>query len=371
MNDVTNYSFSRKISIATNLSCNLKCIYCYEAERYTKTFDLAKTKNRIRYYLNRPTEKGTVIDLHGGEPFLVFNKIKELCEWLWNSNFPERYVVHTTTNGTLVHADIQEWLFQHKEKFHVKLSLDGCKIAHNINRCNSFDLIDYAFFAKCWPHEYVKMTISPLTIQYLSQSIIFFHSVPFLKIQANFAELVDWNDTDLVDSFKKEMKLLSEYYTLNNTPERCTLFYNNYSNVLAEKQNYLDKLCTNGCKVAFDIQGDKSYPCQLVLPSVCGQSVADSFVRKVETGNSTVSGKCTSCAFLPLCSTCYGANYIERGTISKRDPNQCCFNKLRIKEVCLFDYNRIINLQSSEITKEDKIAMKAIHLLLPSLELVE
>ena len=41
--------------------------------------------------LNTKTELGTKIKLHGGEPFIVFPKIKQLCERLWSKDYPEYY----------------------------------------------------------------------------------------------------------------------------------------------------------------------------------------------------------------------------------------------------------------------------------------
>ena len=77
------------------------------------------------------TEHGTKIKLHGGEPFLVFPKIKQLCETLWEKQFPEYYHFSVTTNGTLIHGDIKRWLYENRDKITLKLSLDGSRKSHN------------------------------------------------------------------------------------------------------------------------------------------------------------------------------------------------------------------------------------------------
>ncbi len=73
-------AFSRHIFIQTNLSCNLKCSYCYERDKSGEEFDEHMAFNKLRSILSMPTELGTKIKLIGGEPFLVFQKIKSLCE---------------------------------------------------------------------------------------------------------------------------------------------------------------------------------------------------------------------------------------------------------------------------------------------------
>ena len=41
------------------------------------------------------------IDFFGGEPFLEFPTIKEVCEWVWSNNWRNKYVFFATTNGVV------------------------------------------------------------------------------------------------------------------------------------------------------------------------------------------------------------------------------------------------------------------------------
>ena len=83
--------YSNKICIATNSSCNLNCIYCYEKNKNSLEFDVDEAFNVIDEQLKVKTQFGTKIKLHGGEPFMVFQKIKQLCERLWANQYPEYY----------------------------------------------------------------------------------------------------------------------------------------------------------------------------------------------------------------------------------------------------------------------------------------
>lgn len=64
-------TLTRSIYITTNLTCNLRCIYCYEQDKTSKiTFDLEQAKNTLQEILSVKTDKGTLVNFHGGEPFL-------------------------------------------------------------------------------------------------------------------------------------------------------------------------------------------------------------------------------------------------------------------------------------------------------------
>ena len=109
--------WKRNITITTNVSCNLNCIYCYENKNSNHSFNVDNAKIRLSNLLSQRSGGGTTISFHGGEPFLVYDKIKELCEWLWDQHFPEPYRCFATTNGTLIHGDLQNWLYNNRKRF--------------------------------------------------------------------------------------------------------------------------------------------------------------------------------------------------------------------------------------------------------------
>lgn len=92
--------YSNKICISTNSSCNLRCSYCYEREKKNLEFDVEEAFNILDEHLKNRTTFGTKIKLHGGEPFIVFQKIKDLCERIWSKDYPEKYHFHLTTRLT-------------------------------------------------------------------------------------------------------------------------------------------------------------------------------------------------------------------------------------------------------------------------------
>lgn len=333
---------TRSVYITANIACNLRCIYCYEKDKSNlESFDINRAKNTLRQVLSTPTEKGTIIAFHGGEPFLSYLKIRELCEWAWQQSFPEKFLFFATTNGTLIHGEIQNWLYNNKEKFILGLSIDGTRDMHNTNRTNSFDLIDIDYFVEAYPQQSVKMTISPKTLETLSQGIIFLHNKGFNEIAANLAEMVNWNLPTDLDIYRRELRKLSEFYSQNHRLKVSSLFHVPFIKVLDKTPN---KWCGAGSELeAFDIDGTR-HPCHLFFESVCGKEKSKR-VHEIDFSDPEhyISKDCKPCPLINICPTCYGSNYIVRGSIAQRDMTLCEFTKVRMSEVAKHVYNTIVN----------------------------
>ena len=346
----------REIAITTNIACNLRCIYCYEKDKNsTTTFDIDKAKATLQKILSQKTENGTIISFHGGEPFLSYLKIRELCEWAWQQKFEDKFIFHATSNGTLIHGEIQDWLYKNKERFCVCLSIDGNKKMHDTNRSQSFDLIDLQFFIKTWPYQDIKMTISPKSIDYLADGIIYLHEQGVENISANLAEMMDWSDSKYLDVYERELTKLSNYYLANPKyrGNECSLFAIYFAAALNDE---LIKWCGTGTNMqSFDIDGRK-YPCHLFFESVCGKKLSDIEQELDFTNiNKLVSPTCKGCKFLQICPTCYGSNFIARGNIANRDMSVCELNKIRFKVVAQYQCTTILN-DESVIDDEKKYA---------------
>ena len=167
--------------------------------------DVELAKKIISEHLNMSEYDEVEIDFFGGEPFIEFQTIKEVCEWVWSKTWKNKYIFFATTNGVLIHGEIKEWLKLHKQQFWVSLSLDGTRNSHNINRSNSFDKIDLHFFKECWPTQTVKMTISKETVDKIYDNITYIHSLGYDITGTNFAEGIDWENKKYVDIVSNEL----------------------------------------------------------------------------------------------------------------------------------------------------------------------
>ena len=92
-----------------------------------------------------------ILELFGGEVFKNFSLMKEIYSYL-SSNYSDYNISYeTTTNGTLIHDEIQQWLYERRKHFSISLSLDGTPDMHNKNRIfkdgqGTYESIDINFF---------------------------------------------------------------------------------------------------------------------------------------------------------------------------------------------------------------------------------
>lgn len=265
------------------------------------------------------------IQFFGGEPFLEFEFIRFVCHYLWDRNWPKAYQCFATTNGTLVHGEIKEWLLKNRNRFTCALSLDGNKKAHNVNRCHSFEDIDYNFFKTTWPYQTVKMTISPESLPYLADSVIFLHEQNF-AFDNNLAYGVDWADDKLMYIMQEQLSMLAEYYIEHPEIQHCRMLGMHIENV--NHSDRINRWCGAGISLrAYDVEGNV-YPCHLFQPisSDINQPIEE--INTIFTIQDTLDQRCADCSIYNVCPTCYGHNYVSTGNIAKRDENLCRFTKL-------------------------------------------
>ena len=350
-------TYSRKVYISTNSTCNLNCKYCFENEKVKFEFNIDEALNILLEQLSTQTIYGTQISLRGGEPFMVFHKIKHLCESLWSQDIKEYYHIHITTNGTLIHGDIQKWLSSNRDKITLKLSLDGDRKSSEINRPKSFDLIDFHFLLNTWPEMKVNTTITAETLPYLAENIKFINSLGFKHITPHFSIMTDWKNCNLGNTLYKQLQELHNFYLKNPDIEPCSFFLSDISCTLNDKSCH--QACNSGEMKAYDMQTRKYYPCYMCFPSIGGEKIAEEF-KKLDFTNleELEEHPCKACTFLNLCITCYAENYITRGSLSRRDMSLCKYQKIVFAVLFNFEYNRILSLTNP--SPNDVLKMMAI-----------
>lgn len=320
-------AIKKEIQITISEDCNLNCIYCYEANKSHNVISISKVKEILYNELSISELEEAIIYFHGGEVAIHFDLIEEICDWVWLHDFGVKIKFAASTNGTLIHGEIKEWCKLHAADFYLGLSLDGTKAMHDVNRNNSFDMIDLPFFRETWSNQSVKMTISPQTINQTSEGIIYILSQGF-HLSANLAYGCDWDYQELKKAYAKELFKLSEYFLDNpniDLPFRPLVkdleLLGKY--IVNKKCQKHKKWCGMGeFMVCYSPEGDK-YPCQMFMPS----SGNNNYV-KPEVDDIEVSKSCENCSILSICPSCYGYNYINTGVLSKAPDGLCDYAKL-------------------------------------------
>lgn len=338
---------TKVIMLILTHSCNLKCTYCYEHQKRdaSKVMKLETAKRIIEEgiasalggYYNR-----VVIHFMGGEPFLRFGVIKEICEWSDSKNWPIDVALSATTNGTLLYEH-KEWLQEHANTFKVVLSADGDKGMQDKNRFNSYGIIDFDFYTTTWPDGKVKMTISPNTVKDVAKGVISLHEKGIKRIEGNLALGPDikWEYEHLKE-YRNELRKLVMYYL--DHPELCPTSMLNVDVSRILHNDSWKKRCSCGVElICYDTDG-KPYPCHLFSPI----TLTEEELRAYEDSNIDFSddnkfadGKCEKCAIRRCCHRCYGMNYIYTGSVASAPSVFCSVSQIEFFASCSLLYQRL------------------------------
>jgi len=323
----------KSIMLLATYGCNLRCDYCYEPKRkiHQMSCDTAR-KAILRNLYELPKEYDSVeIQFMGGEPFMAFPLIKKISEWIWEENpYGLHYDLFAQTNGTLVHGEIEEWLLANKERFSVGLSYDGTMEMQKANRHSQPQSVDLKLFAKNWPEQNMKMTVSPDTIGNLFDGIVFLHDAGFKHIAADLAmgEHAQWRKEHLT-TYSSQFEKLVEYYSDHQELEPFSqLRLNVFS--LPDQGRTAAKTCSCGEDLVCVDWDGKEYACHLFAPITLSVERAKEG-QKIDFRNheAFISGICKKCALSVVCNRCYGMNYLCMGDVATPSPFHCNAFKIR------------------------------------------
>lgn len=299
-----------------------------------------------------------VVHFMGGEPFLNFEVIRSVCEWVCANNLESKIMLSATTNGTLIGKN-KNWLRDNCDIFKLVLSTDGDKVMQDTNRSNSSVSIDYDFYVKTWPYGKVKMTISPHTIGRLAEGVKYLHSIGISRIDANLAlgKGMEWNTT-FMREYKYQLRMLIPFYLHNPDLKPVSMLNIDITKILDYKS--LAKRC--GCGeylVCYDTDG-KVYPCHLFAPITLNSNQ----VRECEEINFKdksifVSEKCQLCALHNVCATCPGMNYQYSQSVENVPDVFCYASRIEFHYSCLLLHNRL--LRGQDVGNKDIIKKSLTH----------
>ena len=341
--------------------CNLNCTYCYEHCKSPRSMSFETAKRILDYEFSLNDGFDFIeVDLFGGEPFLEFELLKKIHDYVLSIQSPHRRICFSTSNGTLIHGEAQEWLEKNKESFCVGISLDGNKQMHDVNRSNSFDMIDIPFFKRCWPQQDIKMTVSRESLQHLADGIMFIQSLGY-PCSGSFAFGIDWDLKVDVPMLEEQLGILAKFYLDNPTVPIAEILDLNLEYISLESSTPT-RWCGAGKQMkAYDVEGN-CFPCQSFMQITQGKPVEiDESLFADETN--LVDPKCEKCILNNVCSTCYGMNYSLTGKINERDKEHCQFNKLIAMFNAYVKFHRIMSKSDDELTPRDYKVLDSIYKL--------
>lgn len=327
----------KHVTLVLTHRCNIACSYCYEHCKDAASMTLELAKRLLSAELNAENGFDSIeVDLFGGEPFMAFDVMRSIVSFLRNGTFKKDWSLSTITNGTVLTADMKNWLIENRDIIECVLSYDGTPEMQRINRgASTPDLIDLSFFAKTFPGTPLKMTVSKETLPHLAEGTIFLHEGGFL-VNNSLANGVDWLEGPSTEELASQLGELVEYYLSNPDVHVCGMLHFPFEDIYTSSgQGIVRRPCDARSKtVCYDVDG-RAYPCQQFLPMSSGGGCAKEVGRIAFPPETVPPGlldeSCRECPLSSVCQSCYGQNWLVRGSIYARDPGMCAIQKVLFK----------------------------------------
>lgn len=313
--------------------CNLNCVYCYQKNKNSARMAFDIDKKCIDDMFTKIPEKVKHIEISfiGGEPLLEMQLIKNIYYYTIQNYSDDRLHFFATTNGTVLNDDDKEWFIAHKKNFILCLSLDGTRETHNLNRSNSYDLIDIPFFLNTCLEQGVKMTISKKSIENLAENIMSIHKLGFKSINGvSVAEGdFEWETESDLKVLARQLDILLNYYTENPKIQLDQMFGKHIQFCLGANKTK-KKSCGMGTTTIFYDFDGKQYPCSFVTPMTFSKAEMDKILETdFYNVDNFIDDDCNDNYFLfPVYGSCSGANYLQNHSFKKRVKTRCKMNKL-------------------------------------------
>ena len=261
--------------------CNLRCKYCFENEKRSRSNMSWETAKKGMDFLCKNAKKSGSksfnVMLFGGEPMLRPDLIEQIfkygIELSQVSGVP--FLCNMITNGTLLTPRMEELIRQYGDQigFAVQLSVDGIKEVQNMYRVTadghgSFDMVEKNIkrFQALFPDQQrlnIHGCINKQSLPFLFQNYKFFREdwgfkrTWFIPVQEE-----EWDDNDIV-IYGQQLDLIADYeldvVRRTGVIDEAKLYAP--LNRCFERDMYQEKTCgAGGGFVTISANGD-IYPC--------------------------------------------------------------------------------------------------------------
>ena len=326
-------------------SCNLRCSYCYEADKKNKSF-LNETvlRSALEFIINNnlPGDNIELIFL-GGEPLLNKKMLYKAIDIINKEYvaFQSLFHYHITTNGILLDKKTVDFLVENN--FDISISIDGNLETHNLNR-TSVDGRDYyqqiisnmKYMVDNKINFFVRMTLTANNVHLLFDNVLFFYRMGVQNIHIGIDYLGKW-DAETLTVFDSQMEKLDAYY-LNELCHKekgiLTIYDYKFSIFIAKRE---PQYCSAGSKghLVISSKGD-FYPCGYVANDSkwlvgntrngldekgCFNSIRSSVLKKSSCENCKIAFTCNGakCGFM---------NYVHTGFLNQNSSTTCELEKI-------------------------------------------
>lgn len=336
--------------------CNLNCTYCFEGEKGQQVMDLDFAKrvmdfvhlSYLEYLAELPKPEDLVLVFYGGEPFLVFDLIKELFQYSERkaANYLDSKVRYALiTNGYGLTPAIMDFLSAHKDKIKIKISLDGNQPTHDAHRRN---LAEEGTFERVFSNAkilqdridtiQIAMVIMPDQVEHLYDNVQFLTESGFSRIEFEVAAIDGWVQEDF-DKLEVQLDRLVDFYLeqLQKNPEYQLVALDNWLRPLVVDSGPVLR-CGAGKKSYFINTEGKIYTCPYgnQFAECCFGDIEHGFTDNVnlipQLNLAEFPEECRDCANYDKCTfTCVAQNMMLCGSMYEVSPINCAKSKLSLR----------------------------------------
>lgn len=309
------------ISVEITNQCNLNCSYCYLGQKKNYYMDTKTFKEAINLSIQEASkeyDRKILVDFIGGEPLLVFSMIKWCVAYVEKEC--KKYGINPfysiTTNGTLLNDDIV--IFLTKYKFSLKVSIDGDRVVHDLNRrdYNGKGSYEKIFSILSLIRDYSKWTgreciianvITKNNYSFLIETLKHIKTLGFLILESEINIYEEWNDRD-IDKLIGQIESAMDYYIFlkRNGEKFYWSFLEKRIHDLFNEVSFYS--CKAGLKSIFVTAKGDIYPCSEIDEDIKMGNVFEGLkvekVREFAGIKNTQNEECLKCSDLKHCKTC-------------------------------------------------------------------
>ncbi len=351
----------RSVVLTITNRCNLSCTYCYETHKDNTDMSFDTAIDIINREIDSDCDRPIEFNFHGGDPFMNFSLMKEICEYAWAKSTDKGFRFCACTNGSILTQEMESWLIENKDRISIGISMDGTPKMNYVNRGYRFTSDRLKFFKDNYPDQVIKLTVSPQSIGNIAEGVIWIHEQG-LNLLMSIAQGIEW-DVALADIYAIELIKVADYYIENPEVDVMYNFKRSLSSIVNKEP--VKRACAAGKNVVtYDVNGNK-YPCQVFITKSFKDDIWK-IVEDIDFNNDSLfcCNECSTCLIENLCPTCYAMNFIHRGSVSARDMSLCRFLKAEIKALAYYKHKLISSKDLGDITDEENIELTGARIIL-------
>lgn len=384
---------ARSVTFQVTNQCNLRCSYCYEHNKCDGAMSIYTAKKCVdavldMYEKNDPNmvishdTKAIIFDFIGGEPLLEAKLMEEIIDYFMLAAARRGYTeliefsrVSFATNGQLWFTpETQHLMDKYHEIISPSVSIDGIQELHDKYRIDQYGNGSFEKALKAFidiRDRYgvtgTKMTFTPGSTKYLSESVKFMHDLGCVDIMCNYAFEPVYTISDARNIYFELKKLADILIDIGD---------DTYVSILdgedtGEPSDNDNNWCGGTGKMLMFAPDGKCYPCLRYAPISVGNKLAEKMCigdcfngiyntertialkNELEaiTRTSQSPEKCLTCSVAGGCAWCSGANYEMYGTPNKRSTNICNAHKGRVLAICYYYNQRHLKLHDMPAKK--------------------